>query len=52
MVFDAETIADRATYEQPHQFPSGIDYVLVGGQVAVDHGRITEARAGRVLRHP
>jgi N-acyl-D-amino-acid deacylase len=52
VVFDAATIDDRATYEQPHQFPAGIDYVLVGGQVAVDHGRITEARAGRVLRRP
>ena len=51
VVFDPGSIADLATYEQPHQFPTGIDYVLVGGQVAVDHGQITPARAGRVLRH-
>ena len=51
VVFDPETIADRATYEQPHQFPDGIEYVIVGGQVAADHGSVTAARAGRVLRH-
>ncbi len=50
VVFDPLTIADQATYEQPHRFPTGIDYVLVGGQVAVEHGRVTAARAGRVLR--
>jgi N-acyl-D-amino-acid deacylase len=49
VVFDPRTIADRATYQQPHQFPAGIDYVVVGGQIAVDHGAITEARAGRVV---
>lgn len=52
VIFDAATIADRATYQRPHQFPSGIDYVLVGGQVAVDHGTVTPARAGKVLRRP
>jgi N-acyl-D-amino-acid deacylase len=52
VVFDPATIVDRATYEQPHQFPAGIDYVLVGGEIAVDHGTITTARAGKVLRRP
>jgi N-acyl-D-amino-acid deacylase len=52
VIFDPATIADLATYERPHQFPSGIDYVLVDGQVAVDHGQVTAARAGRVLRRP
>jgi N-acyl-D-amino-acid deacylase len=50
VVFDPATIEDRATYVQPHQFPTGIDYVLVNGQIAVDHGTLTSARAGRVLR--
>ena len=50
VVFDPQTIADQATYEQPHQFPTGIDYVIVGGQIALDHGAVTSARAGRVLR--
>ena len=52
VVFDPETIEDTATYEQPHRFPRGIDYVLVGGQIAVDHGLVTSARAGKVLRRP
>jgi N-acyl-D-amino-acid deacylase len=49
VVFDPATIEDRATYDRPHQFPAGIDYVLVNGHVAVDHGTVTSARAGRVL---
>jgi N-acyl-D-amino-acid deacylase len=52
VVFNPTTIEDTATYEQPHRFPRGIDYVLVGGQIAVDHGVVTSARAGKVLRRP
>ena len=50
VVFDAATVDEQATFERPHQFPTGIDYVLVGGEIAVDHGTVTSARAGRVLR--
>jgi N-acyl-D-amino-acid deacylase len=50
VIFEPTTIDARATYHEPHQFPVGIDYVVVGGQVAVDHGTVTSARAGRVLR--
>lgn len=50
VIFDTATIGERSTFERPHQFPVGIDYVLVGGQVAVDHGTATAVRAGRVLR--
>src|SRR4029077_18595450 len=35
VVFDPRTIADRATFEQPNQYPAGIDYVLVNGVVVV-----------------
>jgi N-acyl-D-amino-acid deacylase len=52
VIFDPATIADRATFEAPHQYSTGIDYVLVNGAVVVDHGRITEARPGRVVRGP
>jgi N-acyl-D-aspartate/D-glutamate deacylase len=52
VVFDPATIEDSATYERPHQFPKGIDYVLVGGQIAVDRGTVTSARAGKILRRP
>jgi dihydroorotase/N-acyl-D-amino-acid deacylase len=50
VVFDAATIADRATFEQPHQYPVGIDVVVVNGVLAVDGGRFAGRRAGRVLR--
>ncbi|HUF28020.1 MAG TPA: D-aminoacylase [Gemmatimonadaceae bacterium] len=49
-IFDPATVADRATFTQPHQYPAGIEYVLVNGVVAVDSGRFTGARGGRVLR--
>jgi dihydroorotase/N-acyl-D-amino-acid deacylase len=50
VVFDPATVADRATFEQPHQYPVGIGTVVVNGVVAVDGGTPTGARAGRVLR--
>jgi len=50
VVFDPATIADRATYEEPRQHPTGIEYVIVNGQVAAEHGRQTSARAGRLVR--
>jgi dihydroorotase/N-acyl-D-amino-acid deacylase len=52
VVFDPATIAERATYEAPHQFAVGIPYVLVNGEVVVDDGRITSARPGMVVRGP
>ncbi|MDQ3696407.1 MAG: D-aminoacylase [Gemmatimonadota bacterium] len=50
VVFDPAAVADRATFERPHQYPAGIEYVLVNGAIAVDGARFTEARGGRVLR--
>jgi N-acyl-D-aspartate/D-glutamate deacylase len=52
VIFDHETLQDRATYEQPALSPTGIDYVLVNGQVVIDHDRHTGARPGRVLLGP
>ena len=51
-VFDPKTVIDRATFESPNQFPVGIEYVLVNGQVSVDKGERTPALAGQVLRGP
>jgi len=50
VVFDPETVDDVATYEAPRTHPTGIDYVIVNGQVAVEGNRQTEARAGTLLR--
>jgi N-acyl-D-amino-acid deacylase len=50
VVFDASRVADAATFDVPHQYAVGIDYVLVNGIAAVDGGRYTDSRSGRVLR--
>ena len=50
VVFDSARVADRATYEQPHQYPEGIDVVLVNGVIVVQRDRHTNARPGHVLR--
>ncbi len=50
VVLDAARVTDRATYEEPRQYPGGIEYVIVNGEVAAEGGRQTAARAGRALR--
>jgi dihydroorotase/N-acyl-D-amino-acid deacylase len=50
VVFNPDSIADKSTFEQPHQYPVGIDYVFVNGVAAVDGGAFTDSRAGRVLK--
>jgi dihydroorotase/N-acyl-D-amino-acid deacylase len=52
VIFDPDTVADNATFEKPHQYSAGISYVLVNGEVVVDHNRISAARPGMVLRGP
>jgi len=52
VIFDAETIIDKATFEKPHQYPEGIYYVVVNGKLALDDGALTTERAGRALRGP
>ncbi|MBM3949026.1 MAG: amidohydrolase family protein [SAR202 cluster bacterium] len=48
-VFDADRIIDNATFDDPKQFPTGIPYVLVNGQVAVDNERCTGVLAGQAV---
>ncbi|MBQ6583231.1 MAG: amidohydrolase family protein [Mogibacterium sp.] len=50
VICDPETIRDRATYEDGQVPPDGIDWVLVGGEVAADHGTIVRADLGRPVR--
>ena len=51
-VFDPATVADKATFVQPHQYPVGIPYVIVNGQVVLDDGKHTGALPGKVIRGP
>lgn len=51
-VFDPTTVIDRSTYEDATIPPSGIPFVIVGGQVVVDSGQVTSARPGKGIRAP
>ena len=50
VIFDANTIEDKATFIDPHQYPVGINYVLVNGKKAIDQGQFLNKKEGRVLR--
>jgi N-acyl-D-amino-acid deacylase len=50
VVFDPKTVGDRATYAEPHQYPTGMAHVLVNGVPVVRDGAQLEARPGQVLR--
>jgi N-acyl-D-aspartate/D-glutamate deacylase len=49
-VFHPLYVADRATFEEPHQIPAGIEYVFVAGKLALENGVPTGVLAGKVLR--
>ena len=50
VVFDPGAIRDRATLSDPYRYPEGISCVVVSGQVSVNDGQSTGARAGELLR--
>ena len=52
MIFDPNTIIDRATYEQPHQLSEGVIHVLVNGVPVVADGKVTGEKPGRIVRGP
>jgi N-acyl-D-amino-acid deacylase len=52
VVFDPETIRDRATFAQPHQLAEGMRWVLVNGVPVIADGKATGALPGKVLRGP
>ena len=51
VVFDPETFRDTATFDKPHQYATGVKYLFVNGELAIEEGKYTEVRAGKVLRH-
>ncbi len=51
VVFDPETVIDRADFTNPHQYAAGIDYVMVNGSMVIEKGEHTGALAGKVLRN-
>ncbi len=52
VVFDPATVADKATFEQPHQYSVGFRDVMVNGKFAMRDGKVTAERPGRVLYGP
>lgn len=52
VVFDPKTVLDRATYENPRQYPAGIRHVWVNGIHSVADGQFTGQRGGKVLKKP
>ncbi|MEP7364616.1 MAG: D-aminoacylase [Acidobacteriota bacterium] len=48
-VFNAETIIDHATFEKPHQYAEGIEFLVVNGKLVLERGRHTNARPGVIL---
>ena len=48
-VFNPNTIIDNATFEKPHQYATGVEYVIVNGKIVLEHGRHTGARPGAIL---
>lgn len=51
VIFDPDTIEDKSTFDRPNQEPVGIKYVLVNGDIAVNHGEVMNAFSGKVLRY-
>ncbi len=49
-VINPHTVDERATYDDPHQYSTGVDHVFVNGQAVLLDGAPTGVRAGRVLR--
>lgn len=52
VIFDPETVADHATYDEPHQLSTGVEHVFVNGVAVVSDGVHTDAMPGRAVRGP
>lgn len=52
VAFDPGRVADKATFESPHQYAEGFSLVVVNGEVVFENGAMTAARPGRILRGP
>lgn len=49
-VFDLSAIRDGATYQQPRKAPEGVEYAVIGGEIAMNHGEIVKRRLGKSIR--
>ena len=51
VVFDPERVIDNSTFTNPYAYPTGIEHVVVNGEVEVSRGQFTGRTAGQVLTH-
>ncbi len=52
VIFNPETVIDKATFEEPHQFSEGILHVIVNGTIVVENNKQNKKRPGKILRRP
>ena len=52
VIFDDKTIQDLATFTDPHKYPEGISYVIINGEIVIDHESHTDLRPGKLLANP
>ena len=50
VIFNPEKIEDKATYENPFQFSSGVEWVFINGEPVIEEGKITKKKTGMILR--
>lgn len=51
VIFDPAEIQDHATFTEPLRYATGVEYLVVNGQLVIDNGNLTAAKPGRALRH-
>lgn len=51
VVFDPKSFRDKATFDEPHQYSTGVRFLFVNGKLAIDEGKQTKDLPGRALRH-
>ncbi len=51
LVFDPATFRDTATYDEPHAYAEGVDYMFLNGKAAIANGKVTPERVGRLILH-
>jgi len=51
VIWDERRVADKATWKDPHQYPEGIDFVIVNGRVVIREGAHSGELPGRILKH-
>jgi len=49
-IFNPGKIIDKATFIEPHQYPEGIEYVIVNGKIVIENGEHTKEKPGKVLK--